>query len=134
MGKLGRRALVLLLAALSMSVIAACGGDDDDGGGGGGGGGGGEAKNGGSITISQTSQPIQDRRNIHGERHRAALAVYTRCSPTAHRDAVRTRSWFRSGGGHATISRTARRRVTLRKAQVSDGSPVKGRTSSTDSV
>jgi peptide/nickel transport system substrate-binding protein len=57
MGKLGRRALVLLLAALSMSVIAACGGDDDDGGGGGGGGGGGEAKNGGSITISQTSQP-----------------------------------------------------------------------------
>ena len=57
MGKLGRRALVLLLAALSMSVIAACGGDDDDGGGGGGGGGGGEAKNGGSITISETSQP-----------------------------------------------------------------------------
>src|SRR5215216_8033287 len=57
MGKLGRRALVLLLAALPMSVIAACGGDDDDGDGGGGGGGGGEAKNGGSITISQTSQP-----------------------------------------------------------------------------
>jgi peptide/nickel transport system substrate-binding protein len=57
MGKLGRRALVLLLAALSMSVIAACGGDDDDGGGTSGGGGGGEAKNGGSITISQTSQP-----------------------------------------------------------------------------
>jgi peptide/nickel transport system substrate-binding protein len=56
MGKLGRRALVLLLAALSMSVIAACGGDDDDGGGGGTGGGG-EAKNGGSITMSQTSQP-----------------------------------------------------------------------------
>jgi peptide/nickel transport system substrate-binding protein len=57
MGKLGRRALVLLLAALSMSVIAACGGDDDDGGGTSGGGGGGEAKNGGSITISETSQP-----------------------------------------------------------------------------
>src|SRR5919112_1224479 len=56
MGKLGRRALVLLLAALSMSVIAACGGDDDDGGGDGTGGGG-EAKNGGSITMSQTSQP-----------------------------------------------------------------------------
>src|SRR5918995_5402481 len=56
MGKLGRRALVLLLAALSMSVIVACGDDDDDGGGGGGGGGG-EAKSGGSITISQTSQP-----------------------------------------------------------------------------
>src|SRR5215213_5720064 len=57
MGTLGRRALVLLLAALSMSVIAACGGDDDDGGGDGGGASGGEAKNGGSITISQTSQP-----------------------------------------------------------------------------
>ena len=56
MGKLGRRALVLLLAALSMSVIAACGGDDDDGGGDGTGGGG-AAKNGGSITMSQTSQP-----------------------------------------------------------------------------
>jgi peptide/nickel transport system substrate-binding protein len=57
MGKLGRRALVLLLAALSMSVIAACGGDDDNGDGGGGGGGSGEAKDGGSITMSQTSQP-----------------------------------------------------------------------------
>jgi len=50
------RALVLLLAALSMSVVAACG-DDDDGGDGGGGGGGGEAKDGGAITISETSQP-----------------------------------------------------------------------------
>src|SRR5688500_17686688 len=55
MAKLGRRALVLLVACLSMFVIAACGDDDD--GGGGGGGGGGEAKKGGSITISQTSQP-----------------------------------------------------------------------------
>src|SRR4029453_5133258 len=54
MGKLGRRALVLLVACLSFFVIAACGDDDDDGGGGGGGG---EAKKGGSITISQTSQP-----------------------------------------------------------------------------
>ena len=54
MAKLGRRALVLLVACLSMFVIAACGDDDDDGGGGGGGG---EAKKGGSITISQTSQP-----------------------------------------------------------------------------
>src|SRR5215207_439125 len=52
MGKLGRRALVLLVACLSLFVIAACGDDDDDGGGGGGGG-----KKGGSITISQTSQP-----------------------------------------------------------------------------
>src|ERR687893_351058 len=57
MGKLGTRALVLLLAALSMSVVVACGSDDDDSGGGGGGGGGGAAKDGGSITISQTSQP-----------------------------------------------------------------------------
>ena len=56
MGKFGRRALALLVAALSLFVIAACGGDDDDDGGGGGGGGG-EAKSGGSITISQTSQP-----------------------------------------------------------------------------
>src|ERR1044072_3428147 len=55
MGKLGRRALALLLAVLSLSVVAACGGDDDDNGGGGGGGG--AAKEGGSITISQTSQP-----------------------------------------------------------------------------
>src|SRR5215207_6364924 len=55
MGKLGRRALVLLVACLSLFVVAACGDDDDDGGGGGGGGG--EAKKGGSITISQTSQP-----------------------------------------------------------------------------
>ena len=53
MGKLGRRALVLLVAALSMLVVGACGGDDDDSGGGGGGGG----KSGGSITMSQTSQP-----------------------------------------------------------------------------
>ncbi len=56
MGKLGRRAFVLLAAVLSMFVIAACGGDDDDGGDEGGGGGSG-GKSGGSITISQTSQP-----------------------------------------------------------------------------
>ena len=56
MGKLGRRALALLLAALSMSVIAACGGDDDSGDSGSTSSSG-EAKNGGSITMSQTSQP-----------------------------------------------------------------------------
>ncbi|HEV2874116.1 MAG TPA: ABC transporter substrate-binding protein, partial [Thermoleophilaceae bacterium] len=56
MGKHSRRALALLLAVLCMSVIAACGDDDDDGGNGGGGGSG-EAKSGGSVTISQTSQP-----------------------------------------------------------------------------
>src|SRR5918997_3364405 len=56
MGKLSRRALVLFLAALSMSVVVACGDDDDDGSNGDGGGGeGGRA--GGSVTISQTSQP-----------------------------------------------------------------------------
>jgi peptide/nickel transport system substrate-binding protein len=54
MGKHGRRALVLLLAALSLFVIAACGDDDDSGDSGDGGGGG---KSGGSVTISQTSQP-----------------------------------------------------------------------------
>jgi peptide/nickel transport system substrate-binding protein len=47
MGKLGRRALALLLVALSMSAVAACGGDDDDDGGGGGGAG----ETGGEITI-----------------------------------------------------------------------------------
>src|SRR3954454_11845843 len=55
MGKLGRRALALLLAALSMSVVIACGGSDDNGGGSSSSGG--AAKEGGSITISQTSQP-----------------------------------------------------------------------------
>src|SRR5918992_1878933 len=54
MGKLGRRALTLLVACLSMFVIAACGDDDE---GGDGGGASGDAKKGGSITISQTSQP-----------------------------------------------------------------------------
>jgi peptide/nickel transport system substrate-binding protein len=58
MGKLGKRALALLLACLSLFVIAACGGDDDDDGGGDGSSAqSGEAKKGGSITISQTSQP-----------------------------------------------------------------------------
>jgi peptide/nickel transport system substrate-binding protein len=56
MGKLGRSAFAVLVVVLSMFVIAACGDDDDDGGGGGGGGGG-AAKQGGSITIAQTSQP-----------------------------------------------------------------------------
>ena len=56
MAKLVRRALVLLVACLSLFVIAACG-DDDDGGDTGSSGGSGEAQKGGSITISQTSQP-----------------------------------------------------------------------------
>jgi peptide/nickel transport system substrate-binding protein len=55
MGKYGMRALALLVAALAMLAIAACGDDDssdsaDSGSSGGG-------KEGGSITISQTSQP-----------------------------------------------------------------------------
>ena len=54
MGKHGRRALVLLLAALSLFVIAACGDDDDSADSGSSSGGG---KSGGSVTISQTSQP-----------------------------------------------------------------------------
>jgi peptide/nickel transport system substrate-binding protein len=57
MGKLGRRALVLLVACLSLFVIAACGGDDDDGSSGSSSSSSGGAKKGGSITISQTSQP-----------------------------------------------------------------------------
>src|ERR687895_895535 len=56
MGKHSRRVLALLLAALCMAFVVACGDDDDDDGGGGGGGSG-EAKSGGSVTISQTSQP-----------------------------------------------------------------------------
>jgi peptide/nickel transport system substrate-binding protein len=54
MGKLGRRALILLVACLSLFVIAGCGDDEE---GGDGGGASGDAKKGGSITISQTSQP-----------------------------------------------------------------------------
>jgi peptide/nickel transport system substrate-binding protein len=54
MGKLGRRAVALLVVSLSMSAVAACGDDDDDGGGGGSGEGG---KKGGSITIGMVSQP-----------------------------------------------------------------------------
>ena len=55
MGKLGRRALVLLVAALSMLVFAACGDDDDDDGGGGGGGG--AATKGGELNVAHTSFP-----------------------------------------------------------------------------
>jgi peptide/nickel transport system substrate-binding protein len=51
MGTLGRRALALLIAAIAMFAVSACGDDEE------GGGGGGEGKKGGSITISQTSQP-----------------------------------------------------------------------------
>jgi peptide/nickel transport system substrate-binding protein len=49
MGKRGRRALALMVAALAMLVIASCGDDEGDGGGGG------EARKGGSITISYSS-------------------------------------------------------------------------------
>jgi peptide/nickel transport system substrate-binding protein len=51
MGMLGRRTIALLVAALASVGVVACGGDDDEGGGGG------DAKEGGSITIAQTSQP-----------------------------------------------------------------------------
>jgi peptide/nickel transport system substrate-binding protein len=53
MGRTGRRALALLVAALSMAVVVGCGSSDDDSDSGSGGGG----KSGGSITISQTSNP-----------------------------------------------------------------------------
>src|SRR5215210_663562 len=55
MGKLGRRALVLLITALSMLVVGACGGDDDGGGGGGGSEGGGTK--GGTLNVAHTSYP-----------------------------------------------------------------------------
>ena len=55
MGKYGMRALALLVAALAMLAIAACGDDDSSDSGDSGSSGGG--KEGGSITISQTSQP-----------------------------------------------------------------------------
>src|SRR5918992_1002716 len=51
MGMLGRRTIALLAAGLASVCVVACGGDDDEGGDGGG------AKQGGSITIAQTSQP-----------------------------------------------------------------------------
>ena len=73
MGKLGRRALVLLVACLSLFVIAACGGDDDNGSSDSSSGGG---KAGGSITISQTSQPdYMDPAPVH-RTHRALWLVY----------------------------------------------------------
>jgi peptide/nickel transport system substrate-binding protein len=52
MGKLWRLT-ALFVAVLAMAVVTGCGSDDDDDGGGGGGAG----REGGSITISQTSQP-----------------------------------------------------------------------------
>jgi peptide/nickel transport system substrate-binding protein len=55
MSKLGRRVLALVVVAMSAILIGACGDDDD--GGSDSGGAGGEASTGGSITISQTSQP-----------------------------------------------------------------------------
>lgn len=51
MDTLGRRAAALLAAALTAVAVAACGGDDEDAAGGG------EAREGGSITIAQSSQP-----------------------------------------------------------------------------
>jgi len=53
MGKLGRGAFVLLVAALAAVTVAACGGGDE----GGGGGSSENAKKGGSITIAETSNP-----------------------------------------------------------------------------
>src|SRR5688572_18766993 len=54
MGMLSKRALALLVAALSAIAIAACGDDDDDGGDAGAGGGG---TTGGELNISHTSFP-----------------------------------------------------------------------------
>ena len=114
-----------------MSVVAACGDDDDDDGGGGGGGGSGEAKSGGSITISQTSQPdfLDPALTLHGERHRAAVArVHAAHHLSAHR---RREKDSRLIPGLAeempTISEDGKTyELTLRKGlKYSDGSPVK---------
>src|SRR5215211_4261141 len=56
MGKLGRRAAALLVAAFAVTGIAACGGGDDNEGGGGGGGG----KSGGSIRIGTVGPDSYD--------------------------------------------------------------------------
>ena len=53
MGKLGMRALVLLVTALCMLAIAACGGDDDEGDSGGDAGG----QTGGTLNVAHTSFP-----------------------------------------------------------------------------
>jgi hypothetical protein len=50
--KRAMRAAALAAAVLSVAAVGACGGDDDDAGGSGG-----ETRTGGSITLSQTSQP-----------------------------------------------------------------------------
>src|SRR5215216_4442332 len=55
MGKLGRRAAALLVAAFAVTGIAACGGGDDNEGGGGGGG-----KSGGSIRIGTVGPDSYD--------------------------------------------------------------------------
>jgi peptide/nickel transport system substrate-binding protein len=53
MTDLGKRLMTLLAVLVAAVAIGACGDDDEDGDGGGGG----ESRQGGSITISQTSQP-----------------------------------------------------------------------------
>jgi peptide/nickel transport system substrate-binding protein len=53
MGKLGRGALALVVAAFATAGVAACGGGDDESGGGGSG----SAKEGGTLTIAETSNP-----------------------------------------------------------------------------
>jgi len=65
MGKIGRRALALLVVLLSVLVVGACGDDDDDGGGGGSGATGGEIKVGttgldnADPVMFQTTQAVQ---------------------------------------------------------------------------
>ena len=128
MGKLGRRALVLLLAALSMLVVAACGDDDDDDGSGGGGGG--EAKQGGSITIAQTSQPdYLDPALSYTVNGMEPLGSCTRrCSPTRTRRATRARELIPGLAEELPkISEDGKTyELTLRKGlKYSDGTPVK---------
>jgi peptide/nickel transport system substrate-binding protein len=129
MGYLGRRAVVLLVAALSMFVIAACGGDDDSGGGGGGGGGG-EAKEGGSITISQTSQPdfLDPALSYTVNGWEPMWLVYTPLLAYPHKEGVEG-STLTAGLAESLpkVSSDGKTyELTLRKGlKYSDGSPVK---------
>src|SRR5215216_4565609 len=126
MGKLGRRALLLLAVALSMVGVAACGGGDDDEGGGGGGG----AKKGGSITISQTSQPdfLDPALMYTVNATEPSWLVYTPLLMYPHKEGLEGAKLVPGlAEDMPTISKDGKTyELTLRKGlKYSDGSPVK---------
>src|SRR5215218_5203360 len=126
MGKLGRRALLLLAVALSMVGVAACGGGDDDEGGGGGGG----AKKGGSITISQTSQPdfLDPALMYTVNATEPSWLVYTPLLMYPHKEGLEGAKLVPGlAEDLPTISKDGKTyELTLRKGlKYSDGSPVK---------